>query len=68
MGLEGRGAEEGGERVGKRASLLSMPFKPDASSRPRTERAKLSRKTGLDATMGNASADSLPPMDKTTSK
>ncbi len=46
--------------------LLSMPSRPDASTKPRAERAKLSRRTALDATTGNVSAESPPPMDSTT--
>lgn len=35
----------------------SMPSKPDASTSPRADRAKLSRRIVLDATIGNVSLD-----------
>lgn len=43
-----------------------MPSRPDASTRPRAERAKLSRRIVLDATMGNVSVEALPPIESTT--
>ena len=45
-----------------------MPSRPEASTKPRAERAKLSRSAALEATIGNVSVDPLPPIDKMTCK
>jgi len=61
-----------GERIGDQPggggeeNSLSMPSRPEASTNPRAERAKLSRRIVLDATTGNVSAEAPPPTDKTT--
>lgn len=50
----------------ERRAILSIPSRPDASTKPRAERAKLSRRTALPATIGKMALAWLPPIDKMT--
>lgn len=45
---------------------LSIPSKPDASTKPLAERPKLSRVAALDATVGKFRLPAPPPMESMT--